>query len=112
MNHLNRHCAYLLTLLLSFTASWNIVAAENVRHLAFVSQVSPSTALAGEMAFWMRLRELDWIEGNNITVARLFANGKPERLPILMAEALRGGAELIVTPGSQGALVAKQATKT
>jgi ABC-type uncharacterized transport system substrate-binding protein len=112
MNRLNRYFGYLLTVLLTFGASWNIVAAENVRRLAFVSQVSPSTVLAGETAFWMRLRELGWVEGSNITVARLFANGKPERLPVLMTEALQGDAEVIVTPGSQGALAAKQATKT
>ena len=48
--------------------------------------------------------------GKNLLVATYFANGDINRLPTLMAEALRGNPDLIVAPGSQTALAAKRAT--
>jgi putative ABC transport system substrate-binding protein len=85
-------------------------AAEQVKRLALVWSGAPTTELEGASTFWTRLDELGWTEGKNIAFAKYFANGDINRMPTLMAEALRGNPDLIVAPGSQAALAAKRAT--
>ena len=51
--------------------------------LGFVGPLSPSTLSFAP--FWQRLRELGWIEGENLLVERRTADGHPERLPALRA---------------------------
>ena len=103
----------LFWLLLELVALQPASAAEEVKRLAYVSPLSATTVLpAAESALWTRLGELGWIEGKNLVVAKYFASGDMNRLPTLMAEALRGNPHLIVAPGSQAALAAKRATTT
>ncbi len=85
-------------------------AADELKRLAFVNMVASSTVLPSEAAFWTRLGELGWIEGRNIAFAKYFGDGDRDRLPTLMTEALHGRPDVIVTPGTQGALEAKRAT--
>ena len=62
-------------------------------------------------AFWQRMKELGYIEGQNISVEYRFAEGAVERLPILAAEVVRVNVDVIVAPGS-GAAAAKKATSS
>jgi putative ABC transport system substrate-binding protein len=56
------------------------------------------------------LRELNYVEGQNIAIAYRFAEGKPEQLPTLAAELVRMKVDVIVAWGTQATLAAKQAT--
>lgn len=56
------------------------------------------------------LAGLGYVEGNNITYVARFAEGKAESLPVLAAELVRLGVDIIVTRGMPATLAAKQAT--
>ncbi len=53
---------------------------------------------------------LGYIEGKNITFVARFSEGKAEILPVLAAELVRLGVDIIVTQGGPPTLAAKQAT--
>jgi putative ABC transport system substrate-binding protein len=57
------------------------------------------------------MKELGYIEGQNIAAEYRFAEGAPERLPNFAAELVRLNVDVIVAPGS-GAVAAKKATNT
>jgi len=63
-------------------------------------------------AFQQGLRDLGWVEGQNIAIEWRFAGGRAERLPDLAAELVRLRVDLIVVPSAPPALAAKNATKT
>jgi len=58
------------------------------------------------------LRELGWIEGQNIAIERRYAENRLERLPELAAELVHLNVEVIVATGTLGPLAAKRATST
>jgi ABC-type uncharacterized transport system substrate-binding protein len=62
--------------------------------------------------FRQGLRELGYIEGQNVTVEYRFASGQLGRLPELAAQLVRLKVDVIVTPGTPQSLTAKQATST
>ena len=61
-------------------------------------------------AFRQGLRELGYVEEQNILVEYRAAEGKPERFPDLFGEILRLKVDVIVTGSSAAALAAKKAT--
>ena len=63
-------------------------------------------------AFRQGLRELGYIEGQNVTIDYRFASGQVERLPELATELARLKVDVIVTPNTPAAMAAKQATST
>ncbi len=86
--------------------------AQRVVRLGLVSPDSPSTAPPSFSAFWERLRELGWIEGQNLIVEQRWAEGHMERLPALMAEVIERNVDVIFTGSTPGAIAAKNATST
>ncbi len=62
-------------------------------------------------AFRQGLRELGYVEGQNIALEYRFAQGRADRLPALAAELLRMKVDVIVTESVQAALAAKHATQ-
>lgn len=62
--------------------------------------------------FRQGLRDLGWIEGNNIIVEYRWAEGHFERLPAMVDELIRLKVDLIVAPTSIYTGAAKQATST
>jgi putative ABC transport system substrate-binding protein len=58
------------------------------------------------------LRELGYVEGQHLVIARRDAEGHLDRLPGLAAELVRLPVDVIVAPTIQAALAAKQATGT
>jgi putative ABC transport system substrate-binding protein len=62
--------------------------------------------------FLQKLRELGWIEGQNITFERRYAEGKLDRLPDLAADLVRLRPDVIITVGTPGVRAAQQATTT
>jgi putative ABC transport system substrate-binding protein len=63
-------------------------------------------------SFRQGLRELGYVEGQNIAIEYRFAEGRPERLSALTAELVRLKADIIVTGGPPAPEAAKQATST
>ncbi len=63
-------------------------------------------------AFVEGLRELGWIEGQNIVIEDRWADGKTDRLPALAAELVRLKVDAIFTQSWPAAVAAKQATTT
>jgi putative ABC transport system substrate-binding protein len=63
-------------------------------------------------AFIQGLRDLGYVDGQNITIEERSSEGKFERLPDLAAELIRLKVDVIVAPATQNVLAAKQATRT
>jgi putative ABC transport system substrate-binding protein len=62
--------------------------------------------------FQQRLRELGYVEGQNITIDYRYWEGKVERLQNLAAEFVRLNCDVIVTQGTEAAEAAKNVIKT
>src|SRR3984893_15779505 len=63
-------------------------------------------------AFEQQLRELGYIEGQNLILEHRFAEGRAERLPDLAAELVRLHVDVIVAGGSAAIHAAQHATHT
>ena len=83
-----------------------------VPRIGFLNATFPSTMSARIEAFRQGLRELGYVEGKNITVQWLSADGKPDRLPDLAADLVRHKVDIIVTAGGISTRAAKEATFT
>jgi putative ABC transport system substrate-binding protein len=86
--------------------------AKKVLRIGLLSGQGPSPMPAAIEAFRQGLRELGYIEGQNILVEYRWAEGKDDRFAILAADLVRLGVDVIVTQGTQAAIAAKQATNT
>jgi len=62
--------------------------------------------------FRQRLRELGYVEGDNLAFEYRWAEGRIERLPDLAAELVSAGVDLIVAPTQPAALAVKRLTAT
>ena len=62
--------------------------------------------------FWQTLRELGWIEGQNLIVEGRSAEGSDERLPELAAELVRLNVDVILAVATPATLAATHATHT
>jgi putative ABC transport system substrate-binding protein len=80
-----------------------------VYRIGFVSPTSPGPT---SLAFRQGLRELGYVEGQNVIIETRFAEGRPERFPELLAEAIGLKVDVLVIGSSLGALAAKRATAT
>jgi putative ABC transport system substrate-binding protein len=58
------------------------------------------------------LRQLGYVEGQNIAIERRYANGQMDRLPELAVELTRLPLDVVLTQSFPAALAAKQATST
>ena len=74
---------------------------------------SASGPSPGDEAFRQGLRELGYVEGENIAIEYRWADFKPDRASALAAELVRLNVDVIVsTAGPVSAQAAKKATKT
>ena len=84
-----------------------------VPRIGLLSLTPPSDRPSLLDAFRQRLRELGWIEGQNIVIDYRYAEDRVDRLPDLAAELVRLKVDLIVaSAGTQVATAAKNATET
>jgi len=83
-----------------------------VYRIGYLSQPTRESVEHVLQAFLRRLRELGWIEGNNLVIEYRWADGKAERLPDLGAELVKVKVDLIVAPAGVAAQAAKNATRT
>ncbi|HUF41870.1 MAG TPA: ABC transporter substrate-binding protein, partial [Verrucomicrobiae bacterium] len=76
--------------------------AQDARKIPRIGLLSASTpsAVAGRIDVFRRgLRELNYVEGRNISIEYRYAEGKPDRLRELVAELVNIRVDVIVTAG-------------
>ena len=73
---------------------------------------APSASEWQQSPFLQELRQLGYVEGQNLVIEQRYAGGKREQLPTLAGELLRLNLDLIVVTGNQAAHVLKQATSS
>jgi putative ABC transport system substrate-binding protein len=98
--------------LLGSALAWPITArAQHVgkRRIAFITHV-PRDIIYEPL--FEDLRELGYVEGQNIIIERQYAEGKPERFQEFAAEMVRLNVDLIITTTTPAALAARNATMT
>src|SRR5262245_11075313 len=99
-------------------AAWPLAAraqqqAGKVPRIGFLGLTSASDRPALLDAFRQGLRELGWLEGQNIGIDYRYAEGRVDRLPDLAAELVRLKVDLIIAfGGTEAATAAKNATET
>jgi putative ABC transport system substrate-binding protein len=106
--------------LVSSTVAWPIrVRAQQqtgmVHRIGYLSSGSANPRLANPgplEAFRKGLRDLGWIEGQNIIIEYRFAEGQFDRLPSLADELVRLKVDVIAASPGPAALAAKNATGT
>jgi putative ABC transport system substrate-binding protein len=80
--------------------------------IGLVSPFSPDIDPRRAGAFLERLRELGYVEGQNVIIERRWAKGQIDRLPELMGEVVDRKVDVIVTSSTPAAIAAKKATST
>ena len=83
-----------------------------VWRIGMLETISPSQNAGNLKALRDGLRELGYVENENLLIEYRSANGQIDRLPILADELVRLPADLIITRGTPAVLAAKQATST
>jgi ABC-type uncharacterized transport system substrate-binding protein len=86
--------------------------AQQPKKVPRIGYLTLTSSPRGPEAFLQGLRELGYIEGQNIVIEYRNAAGRAERLSDLAAELVRLNVDVIVAGASQSALAAKQATRT
>jgi putative ABC transport system substrate-binding protein len=84
--------------------------AAKIFRIGIVSPLEASPEPPTVRAFRRGLAELGYVEGKNVVVEARFAEGRPERLPDLVAGLIKLKVDVIVAGSSMGALAAKRAT--
>jgi putative ABC transport system substrate-binding protein len=93
--------------------TWPLVAHGQQRSRRIVGFLGANTpAAAGHLtaAFVTRLRDLGWIEGQNLTIEYRWAAGQTIKFQEFAAELVAAGAEVLVTSGDAPAKAARQVT--
>ena len=86
---------------------------KKVPRIGYLSMVDPASESTRVEAIRLALRELGYIEGQNIAIEYRYAEGKLDRLPELAAELVRLKVDVIVVTGGGDRIRAvKNATKT
>jgi putative ABC transport system substrate-binding protein len=85
---------------------------QRVFRVGYLGGSPPSPAQPPLNGFLRGLRELGWVEGQNIVIEYRFAEGRYDRLPELAAELVRLKVDIIVTVATPAAVAAKNATAT
>ena len=105
-----------ITLLGGAAAAWPVVARAQQAKVVTVGYLTPGSPEAidspGLTTFREGLRELGYVEGQNLVLEQRSAEGQIERLPVLAAELVRLHVDVIVAVATPAARAAQQTTRT
>jgi putative ABC transport system substrate-binding protein len=105
-----------ITLLGGTAASWPLTAqaqqTAKVARIGFLGSTFASNWASRVEAFRSGLRDLGYVEGENIAIEFRWAEERYDQLADLAAELVRLRVDVLVTIGTPGSLVAKRATTT
>jgi putative ABC transport system substrate-binding protein len=105
-------CFALGAMLFAFCSSVEPQQPKKVPRIAYLA-ASPASANAGRLeAFRQGLRDIGYVEGENIVIEDRYADGKFDRLPALAAELVRLKFDVIITAGPPVTRAVKEATAT
>ena len=104
----------IVAIAVTYALCGSVALAQQPKKLARVCYLGGTVAnlLYNFNPFRERLREIGYVEGQNITIEIRHHEGKVERLPELATELVRLNCDVIVTNGTDAALTAKNAIKT
>ena len=85
-------------------------SAGKVYRIGYLSTPTAAAVRNALDAFLAKLRELGWIDGQNIAIEYRWAEGDVDRLPALAADLVGRRVDLIVAPAASAAMAAKKAT--
>jgi len=98
------------------TAAWPLSAgaqqAGKIWRIGMLENTSRSVNAANFDAFRQGMRELGYVEGQNLVIEYRSVDGRSERYPELAADLVRLKVDLIVTRGTPAVLAAKSASAT
>ena len=81
--------------------------------IAFLGSGSFDVVMAPRLrAFRQSLKDMGYVDGENVAIEFRWARGQYDQLPALAAELVQGGVAVIITTGLGSALAAKAATTT
>src|SRR5262245_12168749 len=100
------------TMLFALGGSAEAQQPKKVPRIGYLSQFDPATESPRIEAVRQALREIGYIEGQNIAFEYRYAEGKLDRLPEFAAELVRLKVDIIMTGGAATIRAAKNATKT
>ena len=108
----NVGCCALSAMLFALSSIAHAQQAKKVPRIGFLVPSSSPFATPLVDAFRQGLRELGWVEGQNITFDYRWAEARPDRLSELALELVRLKVDVIVTAGEPATRAAQQATNT
>jgi putative tryptophan/tyrosine transport system substrate-binding protein len=101
------------TILFAFCAGAEAQQMKKVTRIGYLSDGNPARESVRSKAIGLALRELGYVEGQNITTEYRYAEGKLDRAPELAAELVRLNVDIIVIAGGDTqSRAAKDASKT
>ena len=98
--------------LFAFCSPVRAQQAKKISRLGYLAAPPSSAERPRIDALRQGLRDLGYVEGQNIAIDYRFADGKLERLPELAAELVRLKVDVLMAISTNGALAAKRATST
>src|SRR5262249_31799420 len=102
----------LCAMLLALCASVEAQQPKKVPRIGYLSATDPASDSSRFEAIRLTLRDLGYIEGQNIASEYRYAEGKLDQYPELAAELVRLNVDVIVVGGDIPTRAAKKATKT
>ena len=102
----------LAAVLLATVCSARAQQPKKVHRIGYLSSFDPASESARSEGVWLALRELGYIEGQNIAVEYRYAEGKRDRFPELAAELVRLKVDIILAGVGATIRAAKNATRT
>ena len=102
----------LCTMMFALCSSVEAQQPKKIPRIGYLTTSFASEVTGRVDALRQGLRELGYLEGENLSIEYRYAEGKSDRLPALVNELINLKVELIVTHGFPPARAAQQVTKT